>query len=789
MIIGSGLGGLSTGAFLAKKGYEVTILEKHFQFGGYATMFKRKTSDNKLINYDVSLHGIGNLTKGRDFYSRYDEIGLFDKIKPLRKSETATIVKDDVEIDIPDSIDKYLDESIIRYPDDEKGIKAFFDFLKDFDYDMEINTYRNKKIPKYYNSLSEISIYDLVKKYVDNEDFIRDFCFLWLYYGLQPKELNALYYLLAWIGYHVGGTYYVKGGGGSISDALVDIIKSSNGILVKNEEVVQLVEENGLIKKAITKKGNEYCADIVILNACPIPLLKTINDSQLKQEEMDKFKIASPSISLTQLYVGVDDAPQKYGLVKADYFFEVKDEDFGFEAIKVRDYYNTPMGIVNYNILDPKLNEDCGFIAITIGDYLKLWPKEKEEYKNKKEVVTQILCDRLYEKFPNIKGHITSLELGTPYTMKRYTNNIDGAVYGLEQSIKCAGFSRPYFKSSFKNLYYASAWTQPGGGYEGALRAGIICSDLILKENLYNQVEQVENDTLSMPSNVYVKGMIAEANKEAAKNITAVYDLYFKDEDKHYFINVNRGKVNLVSDGKVDVKIICTYQTWKNIGDGIIQGEDAFRKKDLIVEGDIELFSSVPLIFSSRKKVGEVKVTKKVIPYATLWIFLTLIPWIVFWTLQHYISPLLIASVAFIWIAFLQIFAKPKVMRKNMQLENITLLSFSIYLLWYSIDIATFTKYSHFISFLLPLGLLMYLPIKAMSGEYSEFAYPDFMVKTKLFTIINRNITIVWIIIFTIQTLLVDVIFYNYSWNSIFYLVEVIGIVYSILYPKITLGK
>ena len=785
IIVGSGLGGLSAGALLAKQGFKVTVIEKHFQYGGYATMFKRRGSNGKIINFDVSLHGIGNLSKDRNQYKIFDKIGLFDKIEVLRKKETATIVKKNSEVDIYDSWDKYLEDSIERYPEEADGIRALFGFLKDLDHDMEINAYRDKKIPKFYDELSNISIYDFVKKYVNNEEFIYDFCFLWLYYGLQPKQLNALYYCLAWIGYHIGGTYYIKGGGGALSDALVSIIEENNGILIKNEEIETIIENNGKIDKVISKKGKEYYADIYILNGCPIPLVERMNDSDLKKQELENFYRLNPSISLTQLYIGLDDNPEKYGLNKADYFFENTDPDFGFSSIENGDYKTTPMAIVNYNLMDPDLNKDCGFIAITIGDYMKLWPEDKEEYIKQKKFVTNVLCERLYEKFPQVKGHIIALELGTPRTMQRYTDNIGGAVYGFEQSLDGSGYSRPYIKSSFENLYYASAWTQPGGGYEGALRSGIMCSDLIINSKSKN-VSNTSKPNDQMISSLYIKGMIAQANKEAAKNVKGIIELYFKDENEHYYVKVDNGKITLVKDTESNVKIICDYKIWKDIGDGNIRGEDAFRRKDLIVEGDLELFSHVPKIFSSNHLTTPEQ-RHKLIPYASLWIFLTLVPWIFFWILQNYLDPLLISGFAFGWLALLQLFGKPKVMKKNMQLESITLLSFAIYLLWYYFDIYTFNQYGHCISFLLPILLLLFLPIRSMCEEYTVYAYPKIMTDTILFKIINRKITIVWIMVFFIQSIFVDVIFYGYYWNPIFYSFELIGIIFSIVYPKIVL--
>ena len=42
IIIGSGLGGLSCGAILAKNGYDVTVLEQGVQVGGCLQCFSRR---------------------------------------------------------------------------------------------------------------------------------------------------------------------------------------------------------------------------------------------------------------------------------------------------------------------------------------------------------------------------------------------------------------------------------------------------------------------------------------------------------------------------------------------------------------------------------------------------------------------------------------------------------------------------------------------------------------------------------------------------------------------------
>ena len=52
IVIGSGLGGLTSANRLARSGHSVLLLEHHHQLGGLATWFKRKGHI-----FDVSLHG------------------------------------------------------------------------------------------------------------------------------------------------------------------------------------------------------------------------------------------------------------------------------------------------------------------------------------------------------------------------------------------------------------------------------------------------------------------------------------------------------------------------------------------------------------------------------------------------------------------------------------------------------------------------------------------------------------------------------------------------------------
>ncbi len=56
IIIGAGLGGLTTAAMLSQKGYKVLLLERHYKTGGYSTTFERGG-----FKFDASIHWINNM--------------------------------------------------------------------------------------------------------------------------------------------------------------------------------------------------------------------------------------------------------------------------------------------------------------------------------------------------------------------------------------------------------------------------------------------------------------------------------------------------------------------------------------------------------------------------------------------------------------------------------------------------------------------------------------------------------------------------------------------------------
>jgi hypothetical protein len=95
----------------------------------------------------------------------------------------------------------------------------------------------------------------------------------------------------------------------------------------------------------------------------------------------------------------------------------------------------------------------------------------------------------LEKQFPGIRESIEYYEVSTPKTIKRYTSNPGGAVYGFAQTLQQTASKR--FRNNFliPNLYFASAWAFPGGGFEGSITGGFLAALQMNKDKIWSECD------------------------------------------------------------------------------------------------------------------------------------------------------------------------------------------------------------------------------------------------------------------------------------------------------------
>jgi len=147
------------------------------------------------------------------------------------------------------------------------------------------------------------------------------------------------------------------------------------------------------------------------------------------------------------------------------------------------DFSKRSFTFIDYSQIDSGLAPDGKSVGVICTiDYLSDWKNlDKDQYKKQKERIANIFKDRLEVLIPGIKEEIDYCEVGTSKSVKRFTLNPGGAVYGYAQTPERMSLPTP---KVLDHLHFASAWTKTGGGFSGAIYSGYLCAFDILRGKL-----------------------------------------------------------------------------------------------------------------------------------------------------------------------------------------------------------------------------------------------------------------------------------------------------------------
>ncbi|WP_430969072.1 phytoene desaturase family protein [Spongiimicrobium sp. 2-473A-2-J] len=504
IIIGGGLAGLTAGATLSKFGKKVLLLEQHHKPGGCATTFKR---GDFII--EVGLHEMSGLTENGSITQIFEMLEVDKHVQFEKVPEFYGVVSDNEDFVLPHGYDAATKALIDKYPEDEKGIKRFMQLIartRKEAVDLPRSPLKQRLIyplmPLLYPNLVEATRHTVgswLDKYIANENAKLDLIAHIVYWGDDPYTLSMFYFATPFSGFIENGGHFIKGGSQQLSNYLASYIEKNGGSVLLGKRAEKIITDNGKATGVTFRDSfNEnsepttILCDNVVAN-CAIPLVPAMLDEPNSTNLYQKISSKTNSCSLLCMYLGFRTDVEKFGV---KYYSNVFQGD-GVTALK--DIKNNHHGdwskrgfiFVDYGKVDAELAPpDKSEGVICVVDYIEDWENlNEEDYKTKKEEVAQVLLQRLEKQFPGIRNSIEYYEVSTSKTIQRYTSNPTGSVYGYAQIKGQTGSKR--FRNNFliSNLYFASAWAFPGGGFEGSIQGGFLAALQMNKDKIWSECD------------------------------------------------------------------------------------------------------------------------------------------------------------------------------------------------------------------------------------------------------------------------------------------------------------
>lgn len=498
IIIGAGLGGLTAGAMLARYGKKVLVLEQHTAPGGCATTFRRKG-----VTYEVGLHEMDWGTPDSDMKDLiFGKLGILDKLPLIRLPQAWSVKTDTASYTVPEGRQRVIEYMGNYFPDEKKNMVKYMRELKRsalvasrlpgdlslgqlllFPFTRLPVMFRDMLLEEHVGPKLDSLLRTNRLKNILNANLP--------YYSDDTSDLSWSYYACAQYGYF-NSAVFVKGGSQVLSNTLAGIIRNGGGKVRTSCEVKRIVLEGKKVKGVtyLDKRSQKECgvsASIVIANIDPANIFDgRMVSAGLKEPGVENLQ---PGSSLYTVYITFRTPPSgRYQLsysnfIYTDRLLDMPPSDL-YSYLKWLPVEERPFVFVDYSTIDSGLTapEDKRSFAVLTGvSQLDEWEGLSDvDYRSAKEKLARSLLDRLEKHYPGITSMVERYEVSTPKTAKRFLRTRNGTAYGYRNTGYVLSGRLPTKSKTVKGLYYAGAWTSPGGGFTGSIISGYMAAEKIL---------------------------------------------------------------------------------------------------------------------------------------------------------------------------------------------------------------------------------------------------------------------------------------------------------------------
>ncbi len=487
VVIGAGIGGLGAAGLFAKKGYDVTVLEKNENFGGRANIFEASgfrfdMGPSWYLAPDLFEHYFNLLGETVDDYLDLKRLApsyrIFFRNDPANLDihsdlDRDTQTFDAIEAGSGEKLRAYLKQSEYQY-----GVATEHFMYKNYD---TVFDFLNRRVMTEGQKLSVFSkMHKFVSRFFKSKKLQQVMEYTMVFLGTSPYEAPALYNLMSHMDFNQG-VFYPMGGFYELIKALCSIAEKNGAKLRGNAAVAEIVVANGKTTGVKLASGEVVPADLVISNAD-----MWFTETKLLAEEWrthgqrywDK-RVMAPSAFI--MYLGVSE--KLPGITHHNLLFS---EDW---RANFDDIYKLPrlpsepsLYVCAPSVTDPSVapaGKENLFVLVPIASGLEMSAVEKERYADR------ILG--LMEQEMKLPGLRDKIEYQRVYTVENFEsdyNSFKGSALGLAHTIWQTAIFRPKNQSAkVKNLYYVGAGTNPGIGTQ-------IC--LISAELVYKRVHGIK---------------------------------------------------------------------------------------------------------------------------------------------------------------------------------------------------------------------------------------------------------------------------------------------------------
>lgn len=437
IVIGSGMGGLSSAVILAKNGYKVLVLEKNEQYGGALQIYKRNNA-----TFDTGVHYIGALGKGQNLYQYFKYLDILPRVQfhQLDTNGFDVISFDNYNTNykLAQGFENFCDVLSESFPNERTNIKQYINTIQDICSSVELYNIEVPKLNAYYTPYHLIE----TRSYLQNQ--FKDPLLAeiiagnnMLYAGIRNKTPLYVHALVTQS--YIQSAWRCKTGGHQIANALLQSLRKHGGIAIRKKEVKKIHLDNGMAQYVETADGETYYAKHIISNITPIKTYDLLSEDVLRKNVRQKYQNQQRSLGAFTYQAIIKDNVLPY--------FNYNRYHFTNQDVWVNDRYNKNIWPENLMFFTPYSENKRLISAMCVidesaynefsGTYKTVLHNQSRgsAYEDWKYKQSEIIEQKLITLYPELKGNIVYRDAASPLTYRDYLNTPQGSMYGYVKNI------------------------------------------------------------------------------------------------------------------------------------------------------------------------------------------------------------------------------------------------------------------------------------------------------------------------------------------------------------------
>jgi phytoene desaturase len=485
VIIGAGIGGITTSIYLAKNGYSVSVFEKNSAPGGRCGQLIREGH-----RFDL---GATMLMMPAIYREIFESLGipLFENtdIKPLDNLYKIYFDNNDV---IAFSSDKEKMKNQLEkiepgsYAKSQKYVEDGYEIFqigmnkligRNFDNIFQFANFRN--IAMLIKLKTYISNWKYVKKFFNDTHLRMAYTFQNIYVGQSPFDSPALFSMVP-AAELTEGSFFPKGGMYTIVEKLLAEAKSSGVSFSYNKPVRKINVFGKKAESIVLEDGSVLPADIVIANADLPYVYRSLLPDRRISRRLDSMKYSCSAICF---HWGLDKVYPQLGhhsVFLSDGFREGLDRIFKDKSVSDHPSFYIHAPVRSDPDAAPAGHDTLSFI-VGSGHVDRM---KKQDWDQLRKKTHAAVVQRLQQLgMTDIEEHIKFEICYTPENWETACNITRGSVFGsLAHNLLQMGYFRPHNQHSrYKNIYFVGGSTHPGNGIPNVLLSAKLTAERILK--------------------------------------------------------------------------------------------------------------------------------------------------------------------------------------------------------------------------------------------------------------------------------------------------------------------